>query len=114
MTYISIVSFQGLLKVGTESRDGAPSPPPSGPEALPDLSGGEYYVGGTPPGFSLPSILGDWGIMGGVLEGKGSHARPFRGCLSDLQVVQEGYNPLRGQFYGIEASCPNKVNISFY
>ncbi|XP_071452213.1 laminin subunit alpha-2-like [Hetaerina americana] len=109
---------KGLLKVGGESRDGAPSPPPSGPDALPDLSGGEYYIGGTPPGFSLPSMgpLGDWGIMGGVLEGKGSHAHPFRGCLSDLQVVQEGYNPLRGQFYGVEASCPNKPArvVSFY
>lgn len=82
----------GVLKVEGEVRDGAPTPPPS-QDAIPDLSQGEYYVGGVPPGFK-PDI---------TLPGS------FLGCMSDIQVAQEGYNLLRGQFWGLQASCSDKV-----
>lgn len=82
----------GVLKVKDEVRDGAPTPPP-GQDAIPDLAGAQFYVGGVPPGLRTP------------LPVPGS----FLGCLSDLLVLQEGYNLLRNQYWGVQASCSDKV-----
>ncbi|KDR22194.1 Laminin subunit alpha-1, partial [Zootermopsis nevadensis] len=87
---------KGILKVEGEARDGAPTSPP-GQEALPDLSDALYFVGGVPPG-SL-------GTGSNKLDLPGS----FLGCLAEIQVVQDGYSPLRGQFYGVEAGCADST-----
>nr|CAD7455143.1 unnamed protein product [Timema tahoe] len=80
-----------VLKVEGESQDGEPNKQPS-LSAIPDLSSAFYFVGGVPPGFSSgPNKLQ-------VLNS-------YLGCLADIQVNQEGYNPLHGQFYGVEAAC---------
>ncbi|XP_069690531.1 laminin subunit alpha-2 isoform X2 [Periplaneta americana] len=94
---------KGLLKVEGEARDGAPTSPP-GQDALPDLSNALYFVGGIPPG-SL-------GASTNKLDLPGS----FLGCLAEIQVVQDGYSPLRGQFYGVEAGCTGTAldKASFY
>nr|CAD7199120.1 unnamed protein product [Timema douglasi] len=82
---------KGVLKVEGESQDGEPNKQPS-LSAIPDLSSAFYFVGGVPPGFSSgPNKLQ-------VLNS-------YLGCLADIQVNQEGYNPLHGQFYGVEAAC---------
>ncbi|CAG2061905.1 unnamed protein product, partial [Timema podura] len=83
--------FDSVLKVEGESQDGEPNKQPS-LSAIPDLSSAFYFVGGVPPGFSSgPNKLQ-------VLNS-------YLGCLADIQVNQEGYNPLHGQFYGVEAAC---------
>ncbi|XP_063216579.1 laminin subunit alpha-1 [Bacillus rossius redtenbacheri] len=80
-----------VLKVEGENQTGAPSERPS-LSAIPDLSSASYFVGGVPPGFSPgPNSIE-------VLDS-------FMGCMADIQVEQEGYNPLHGQFYGVEATC---------
>ncbi|KAK3921962.1 Laminin subunit alpha-1 [Frankliniella fusca] len=84
---------KGLLKVDSESRNGSPSTPIKA-DALPDMSGALYYIGGVPPGFTT--------------VGPFEKPVPFLGCMSMIQVAQEGYNPMRGQFYGVEASCADK------
>jgi laminin alpha 1/2 len=60
---------------------------------LPDLSNALYFVGGVPPG--------SFGTGTNKLDQPGS----FLGCLAEIQVMQDGYSPLRGQFYGVEAGC---------
>ncbi|XP_046676227.1 laminin subunit alpha-1 isoform X3 [Homalodisca vitripennis] len=82
---------KGLLKMETELIDGAPTPPP-GQDAIPDFFGANFYVGGVPPGFKAPIPL------------PGS----FLGCMSDVQVLQEGYNLLRNRFWGVQGSCSDK------
>lgn len=70
-------------------------PAPSSPTQndIPDLSVPQYFVGGSPPGFES------------MLPLPGS----FLGCISDIQVNQESYNLLRGQFWSVQKSCMNKV-----
>ena len=37
------------------------------------------------------------------------------GCMGELSVLDEGKNPFtNGQFYGIEAACPDKVSIIIF
>lgn len=92
--FINTVTFYflGVLKVEGEIRDGAPTPPPN-QDAIPNLANANFYVGGVPPGFKTSVTL----------------PGPFLGCMSDLQVAQEGYNLLKGQFWGVQASCSEKV-----
>ncbi|CAA3033141.1 Hypothetical predicted protein [Olea europaea subsp. europaea] len=82
---------RGILKVESESRDGAPTPPPS-QEDIPDLLKAQYYLGGVPPGFSASVAL----------------PSSFLGCMADINVAQEGYNPMRGKFWGVQSGCSNK------
>nr|XP_018899369.1 PREDICTED: laminin subunit alpha-1 [Bemisia tabaci] len=82
---------KGILKIGTESRDGAPTPPPN-QDAIPDLSQAQLFVGGTPPSFRTRRWPGS-----------------YLGCMSEVNVAQEGYNLLRGQFWGIQPSCSQKA-----
>jgi hypothetical protein len=88
---------KGLLRVGDEEPSGAPSPPP-GAGSLPDLAEGQYIVGGAPPGFLSPSSLPH------------PELRSYRGCISDLQVANEGYNLLRGTYYAVEPGCLPEVD----
>jgi len=88
--------IKGVLKVGGESKEGAPSPPPNQND-IPDLSESEYMIGGIPPGFKSIS---------GV-------SKSFLGCMSDIQIAQQGYNPMRGISYGVQPTCSNKVRMLF-
>ncbi|KAL1124511.1 hypothetical protein AAG570_001137 [Ranatra chinensis] len=81
---------KGVLKVGDEIRDGAPTHP-AGRDTIPDMSETRYFIGGLPPG--VPPLQ--------------RNLHPFLGCMSELQIAQEGYNPLKGQFWGVQPSCSN-------
>lgn len=80
------------MKVESEVREGSPTSPPS-QEAIPDLSGAQFFFGGLAPGFKLPYSI----------------PTSFLGCMSDIQVLQEGYNLLKGKFWGLQAPCSKKV-----
>lgn len=75
-------------------RHGSPATPLKA-DSLPDLASALYYIGGVPPGFRA--------------VGPSEALVSFLGCMSMVQAAQEGYNPLRGQFYGVEPSCTDKV-----
>uniref|UniRef100_T1HX12 Laminin subunit alpha-2 n=1 Tax=Rhodnius prolixus TaxID=13249 RepID=T1HX12_RHOPR len=81
----------GVLKVGKEVRDGAPTPPPN-QETIPDLSMAKYYIGGLPPGVGLMHSL----------------PGPFLGCMSEILIDQAGYSLLKGTYWGVQASCSLK------
>ena len=87
---------QCSLSVGGENdkRIGAPTPQPK-KEDIPDLSHAKYYIGGVPPSFRATNLH---------LPSQVS----FLGCMSNI-MVQEGYDPMAGQYYGVEATCSNKV-----
>lgn len=90
------LSVSGVLKVGNEVRDGAPTVPPN-QDAIPDMSAARYYVGGLPPGEkNVPGLP--------ILPGH------FLGCLSDLQIDQGAYSLLKGKYWGMQPSCSSKVN----
>lgn len=82
--------------MGGESKEGVPSPPPN-QDIIPDLSEAEYMIGGVPPGFK--SIKG--------------LPKSFLGCMSDIQIAQQEYNPMRGVSWGIQRTCSNKVQTRF-
>lgn len=84
----------GVLKVGKEVRDGAPTPPPN-QETIPDLSMAKYYIGGLPPGVGLMHSL----------------PGPFLGCMSEILIDQAGYSLLKGTYWGVQASCSLKVSL---
>lgn len=84
--------LSAALKVGIESKEGVPSPPPN-QNQIPDLSEPVYFIGGLSPGFKTPIQL----------------PRSFLGCMSNIQINQEGYNPLRGRYSGVNARCSDKV-----
>uniref|UniRef100_A0A0A9YKQ2 Laminin subunit alpha-1 n=1 Tax=Lygus hesperus TaxID=30085 RepID=A0A0A9YKQ2_LYGHE len=82
---------KGVLKVGNEVRDGAPTIPPN-QDSIPDMSVARYYVGGIPPGEkNLPPVPG-----------------PFLGCMSEIQIDQGAYSLLKGKYWGMQASCSSK------
>lgn len=77
-------------------REAAPPIPPLQSQ-IPDLAGADYLVGGVPPGYNFGSL----------------HLRlpkSFLGCMSDLFVDKEIYNPLRGRRNGIGSSCSDNVS----
>lgn len=61
---------------------------------IPDLTMPHYFFGGVPPGFVAYFAL----------------PQSFLGCMSDLQVLQEAYNPVKGAFWGVQRTCSDKVN----
>nr|XP_012147088.1 PREDICTED: laminin subunit alpha-2 isoform X4 [Megachile rotundata]XP_012147089.1 PREDICTED: laminin subunit alpha-2 isoform X4 [Megachile rotundata] len=71
-----------------------PTPQPK-KEDIPDLLQAKYYFGGVPPSFRAEKLM---------LPSQVS----FLGCMSDIRVGQEGYNPMDEQFYGVEPTCANK------
>lgn len=92
---------QCSLSVGgnNDRKIGAPTPQPKKND-LPDLFLAKYYIGGVPPSFktadkiSLPSPVS------------------FLGCMSNI-FIQEGYDPMAEQYFGVEPSCGNKVRVQF-
>ncbi|KAL0132326.1 hypothetical protein PUN28_000249 [Cardiocondyla obscurior] len=70
-----------------------PTPQPK-KEDIPDLAQAKYYIGGLPPSFRAEKLL---------LPSQVS----FLGCMSNI-IVQEGYDPMAEQYYGVEPSCGNK------
>ncbi|XP_066580920.1 laminin subunit alpha-1 [Prorops nasuta] len=83
------------LSIGgkNDEKMGAPTPQPR-KEDIPDLSQAKYYFGGVPPSFHAENV---------VLPLQTS----FLGCMSNI-IIQEGYDPMAEQFYGVEPSCGNK------
>nr|XP_031843946.1 laminin subunit alpha-1 isoform X2 [Nomia melanderi] len=83
------------LSIGGEAdkRIGAPTPQPK-TEDIPDLAQAKYYIGGVPPSFRADKL---------ILPRQVS----FLGCMSNI-IVQEGYDPMAEQYYGVEPSCGNK------
>ncbi|XP_072763928.1 laminin subunit alpha-1 isoform X2 [Anoplolepis gracilipes] len=83
------------LSIGgdNDKRIGAPTPQPK-KEDIPDLAQAKYYIGGLPPSFRAEKL---------VLPSQVS----FLGCMANI-IVQEGYDPMAEQYYGVEPSCSNK------
>lgn len=86
----------GVLKVGGETKEGMPEPIPRQSD-IPDLTMPHYFFGGVPPGFKTSFTL----------------PQSFLGCMSDLQVLQEVYNPMKGAFWGIQKGCSDKVSALY-
>ncbi|KAH8324869.1 hypothetical protein KR074_009874 [Drosophila pseudoananassae] len=84
----------GMLRVNNDRPiSGAPTLPIN-IHMLPDLSKAVYYLGGVPPGFTS-----------GTTKAPGAD-NPFLGCMKDVQVNGETYDPLEStSFYGVEPSC---------
>ncbi|XP_067203705.1 laminin subunit alpha-1 isoform X2 [Linepithema humile] len=91
------------LSIGgdNDKRIGAPTPQPK-KEDIPDLAQAKYYIGGLPPSFRAEKLM---------LPSQVS----FLGCMANI-IVQEGYDPMAEQYYGVEPSCGNKPLriIGFY
>lgn len=79
--------------MNSETKDGFPTPVLSSQSEIPDLSVPQYFFGGLSPGFEPRVPL----------------PQPFLGCMSDLQITQETYNPFRGRNWGIQKTCSEKV-----
>ncbi|VVC37186.1 Hypothetical protein CINCED_3A012310 [Cinara cedri] len=90
---------KGVLKVGGESKEGVPSPPPNQND-IPDLSESEYMIGGITPGFKSINSL----------------PKSFLGCMSDIQIAQQGYDPMKGISWGVQPTCSDKplTVVGFY
>ncbi|KAK0081679.1 hypothetical protein PV325_011758 [Microctonus aethiopoides] len=91
------------LSIGgdVDKRIGAPTPQPK-KEDIPDLSQAKYYIGGVPPSFNPDKLM---------LPTETS----FLGCMSNINI-QEGYDPMAEQYYGVEPTCSNKPMriVGFY
>ncbi|XP_046866451.1 laminin subunit alpha-1 isoform X2 [Drosophila willistoni] len=88
----------GILRVNNDRPiSGAPTLPING-HMLPDLSKAVYYLGGVPPGFTS-----------GTTKAPGAD-NPFLGCMKDVQVNGETYDPLESSIYfGVESSCKEMI-----
>ncbi|XP_067621354.1 laminin subunit alpha-1 isoform X1 [Eurosta solidaginis] len=84
----------GILRVNNERAiTGSPTVPIKS-HMLPDLSKPVYYLGGVPPGFKS-----------GISKAPGAD-NPFLGCMKDVQVNRETYDPLESStHFGVEPSC---------
>ncbi|XP_049762590.1 laminin subunit alpha-1 [Schistocerca cancellata] len=85
------------LKIGNDEHEASPISPQSS-DTIPDLSEAYYLIGGLPPGCDLA-------------QNNIGFTKPFLGCMSGIQVVNEGINPLQGKFYGVEASCSLSLRV---
>ncbi|XP_030377128.1 laminin subunit alpha-1 [Scaptodrosophila lebanonensis] len=88
----------GILRVNNERAiSGAPTLPIKS-HMQPDLSRALYYLGGVPPGFTS-----------GSTKAPGAD-NPFMGCMMDVQVDGETYDPLESSIYfGIESACKTMI-----
>ncbi|XP_023288824.1 laminin subunit alpha-2 [Orussus abietinus] len=84
-----------------DKKIGAPTPQPKN-EDIPDLAQAKYYIGGVPPSFHAEKLLLPSQIS-------------FLGCMSNI-IIQEGYDPMAEQYYGVEPSCGNRALkiVGFY
>ncbi|KAG7199623.1 hypothetical protein KM043_014226 [Ampulex compressa] len=83
-----------ILSVGEGDKTIAVPTPQPKKEDIPDLAQAKYYFGGVSPSFRANKLM---------LPSQVS----FLGCMSNI-IVQEGYDPMAEQFYGVEPSCSNK------
>lgn len=93
----------GILEVNGQKQSGSPTKPITS-VSLPDLSEAVYYLGGVQPGFKS-----------GITKAPGAdHA--FLGCMKDVQINAESYNPMDSQkYFGVEPSCKEIINSAgFY
>ncbi|XP_023158823.1 laminin subunit alpha-1 isoform X2 [Ceratitis capitata] len=88
----------GILRVDNEPAiTGSPTVPIKS-HMLPDLSKPVYYLGGVPPGFKS-----------GTSKAPGAD-NPFLGCMKDVQVNHETYDPLESStHFGVEPSCKDII-----
>ncbi|XP_030080568.1 laminin subunit alpha-1 [Drosophila hydei] len=88
----------GMLRVNNDRPiSGAPTLPVKS-HMLPDLSKAVYYLGGVPPGFTS-----------GTTKAPGAD-NPFLGCMMDVQVNGETYDPLESStYFGVEPSCKDMI-----
>ncbi|XP_041451135.1 laminin subunit alpha-1 isoform X1 [Drosophila obscura] len=88
----------GMLRVNNDRPiSGAPTLPVNA-HLLPDLSKAVYYLGGVPPGFTS-----------GTTKAPGAD-NPFLGCMTDVQVNGETYDPLESSsYFGVEPSCKDMI-----
>lgn len=88
----------GSLVVGKEIHTGSPTAPVSS-ESLPNLSNTSYYLGGLPPGFKS-----------GSSKAPGAD-QAFLGCMKDVTINQESYDPLdSSNYFGVEPTCRDVIN----
>lgn len=88
-------AIAGLLKVGDELKEAAPPTPPAR-DQIPELATADYLVGGVPPAYNFGNL-------------KARFPGSFLGCMSDLFVDNEIYNPLKGRRNGLRQSCSDQV-----
>ncbi|XP_055907050.1 laminin subunit alpha-2 isoform X2 [Eupeodes corollae] len=88
----------GSLRVNNDTPiTGSPTVPIKS-HMLPDLSKAVYYLGGVPPGF-----------RSGSTKAPGAD-NPFMGCMMDVQINGETYDPLGSStYFGVEQSCKDTV-----
>lgn len=88
----------GSLKVENEDpQTGSPTKPVTS-ALLPDVSKAPFYLGGVPPGFKS-----------GTTKAPGAD-NAFFGCLRDVQINGEIFDPLDSQsYFGVEPSCKEVI-----
>lgn len=78
-------------------KEAAPPTPPMQSQ-IPELATADYLVGGYPPGYNFGSL-------------NLRLPKPFLGCLTDIFIEKDIYNPLKGKTNGVESSCGDNVSI---
>lgn len=94
----------GSLKVNNEEpQTGSPTKPITS-SMLPEVSKADFYIGGTSPGFKS-----------GTTKAPGAE-NSFIGCMRDIQINGEIFDPLESQnYYGIEPICKEVITkAGFY
>jgi laminin, alpha 1/2 len=88
----------GSLKVDNEEpQTGSPTKPVT-QALLPVVSKSDFYLGGVPPGFKS-----------GTTKAPGAD-NAFFGCLRDIQINGEIFDPLDSQsYFGVEPSCKETI-----
>lgn len=86
-----------------EPQTGSPTKPITN-AMLPEVSKALFYIGGTPPGFKS-----------GTTKAPGAE-NAFFGCMRDIQINGEIFDPLDSQnYYGIEPTCKDVITkAGFY
>lgn len=91
----------GSLKVNNEEPEtGSPTKPVTS-ALLPDVSKAQFYLGGVPPGFKSETT-----------KAPGAD-NAFYGCLKDVQINGEIFDPLESQsYFGVEPTCKEFITTA--
>lgn len=89
----------GSLKVNNEEPlTGSPTTPITS-SLLPDFSRSSFYLGGVPPGYEYVNAMAS------------GADNAFLGCMKDIQINGETYDPLEtSNRYGVEAACKEVIS----
>lgn len=68
---------------------------------FPNLDNVKFYIGGVPPEFHMQS--------NGITKTLPTHSS-FLGCIREIDINSERYNPLSIERFGVVPSCKNKVS----